>query len=820
MSLFEEFVRDVERVTGRHGRRRGVYTRLLCPAHEDHDPSLDASEAADGRPLAICRSQGCTFEAICRAIGREPNEFTLRNDDAEWTPRGSAVAIYEYTDEDGRLLFQVLRTADKQFPQRTPTPRTKSGWRWKVEGVRRVLYRLPEVLAAVVAGEVVYVCEGEKDVESLRRLGVAATCNPGGAGKWREEYSHSLGGADVVVIADRDDAGRKHALAVAAALAGIASSVKVVEPAKGKDATDHVDAGLTLKQLVPVDADPHHGRAAARSQAAHLLDLAMGAELFHTPSDEAFASFPVGTHRETWQLRSGRFKSWLSKQLWDRDGTIPTSSARNDALTVLEGIAAHDSPTLDVHVRLAADGEAIYLDLGNTDWEVIKIDANGWGVDAHAPVRFRRSRGTLALPSPAAGGSIDDLKSFVNVDGDGWILFASWLVCCLRPRGPYPVLNLLGEQGAAKSTAARVARALVDPNRAALRTSPREPRDFIVTTTNSWVTALDNLSNLPEWLSDALCRLSTGGGFVTRELYTDSDEVIFDAQRPVVLTGITEVATRSDLLDRSLLITLPNIAEDARLPEEVFWQKFDDARPSILGALLDAVSTALDRQASLKLPYLPRMADFAVWSAAAAPALGWTEEAFLGAYERNRSAVHEIALEGSPAGHLILEIGRQGFEGTATDLLKRLSVAVDEKTAKERGWPKTPRSLSGTLRRLAPNLRALGVDVTFGRETVGEKRRLVSLKPLRRLGTRVTPATGPVPPPPDGGADDPAGDATSAAEDAVRHSLEPAVTEPGSPGDAGDASDAHAAQETVDPDQALADRLRERHRDIAESETT
>ena len=241
-----ELIAAIEQHTGRQGRRRGHTTTLLCPVHDDHHPSLDVREGNNGKPLVHCRSRGCAYEQILKAVGLAPRE------DEMWTPRGPAIAIYPYVDERGALLFQVCRTADKKFPQRRPDPTSKSGWRWNLKGVRRVLYRLPQVLAAVEAGETIYVCEGEKDVEKLGRLGVVATCNPMGAGKWKADYSKVLGGADVVIFRDKDDEGRAHADEVASSLAGVAKSVHLVEPAEGKDATDHVAAGGTLDSFVPV----------------------------------------------------------------------------------------------------------------------------------------------------------------------------------------------------------------------------------------------------------------------------------------------------------------------------------------------------------------------------------------------------------------------------------------------------------------------------------------------------------------------------------------------------------------------------------------
>ena len=147
------------------------------------------------------------------------------------------------------------------------------------------------------------------------------------------------------------------------------------------------------------------------------------------------------------------------------------------------------------------------------------------------------------------------------------------------PRGPYPVLHLTGEQGSAKSTLARMVRSLIDPSSAPLRTAPREERDLMISAQAGWTLVFDNLSFLPQWLSDAFCRLATGGGLSTRELYTDSEEVLFDAQRPVLFTTIEDVAAQGDLIDRSVRVSLCSIPEQSRLSESEIWQRFDTVRP-------------------------------------------------------------------------------------------------------------------------------------------------------------------------------------------------------------------------------------------------
>ena len=243
----------------------------------------------------------------------------------------------------------------------------------------------------------------------------------------------------------------------------------------------------------------------------------------------------------------------------------------------------------------------------------------------------------LSLPPPVTGGSIEELRSFVNVaSATDFCLVGTWELQALRERGPYAALVIMAEQGAAKTTMAKVLRRLCDPNVSDVRRPPRDTDDLMIAATNGHIVAFDNLSRLPEALSDNLSMLATGGGFSVRKLFTNREEEIFQAQRPIILNGITQVATRGDLLDRAVVTTLPPIAERIRKDEETFWREFEQARPRILGALLDAVSCGLQRLPDVQLERKPRMADFAKWGAAVEPACPWPEGTFLEAYVRNR----------------------------------------------------------------------------------------------------------------------------------------------------------------------------------------
>src|SRR5262245_36849109 len=178
-----------------------------CPAHDDNRSSLSIGEGKDGKILLKCHA-GCSTEAVVQALGlRMADLFPTVNGSANGKPR--IVATYDYVDEAGKLLFQVVRHEPKDFRQRRPDDR--GGFIWNMQGVRRVLYRLPEVIQAVKDGKRIWLVEGERDVDSLAEQGLAATTSVGGAGKWRDEYGQVLRGARVAIIPDADEPGRKHA---------------------------------------------------------------------------------------------------------------------------------------------------------------------------------------------------------------------------------------------------------------------------------------------------------------------------------------------------------------------------------------------------------------------------------------------------------------------------------------------------------------------------------------------------------------------------------------------------------------------------------
>ena len=471
-----------------------------------------------------------------------------------------------------------------------------------------------------------------------------------------------------------------------------------------------------LDEALAEEAGDDSGRGP--KQADLLIELAQEVELFHGPDSTAYADLQVNEHRETWPVRTKGFRRWLARRFFEATGGAPNSEALQSALNVIEAKAHFDGPERDVHIRIGGLGDKLYLDLGDEGWRAVEIDSDGWRVVDEPPVRFRRAAGMQPLPTPARGGSVETLRNFLNVQGDGdFTLVVAWALAVLRDRGPYPVLVLSGEQGSAKSTFSAVLRSLLDPNTAPLRALPREDRDLFISANNGHVLAFDNVSGLPAWISDTLCRLATGGGFAVRQLYTDQDEVLFDAARPVILNGIEDIVTRPDLADRAIFLTLEAIPEERRRPEKELWAEFNAARPQLLGTLLDAVSHGLRLLPDTRLDSLPRMADFALWTTACETAL-WPTGTFGAAYAGNHAEAVDSVIEADPVGSAIRSLidARTEWTGTASELLGALDEEVEEKVRKSKGWPSSARALSGRLRRAATFLRKVGIDITFERE--------------------------------------------------------------------------------------------------------
>ena len=477
-----------------------------------------------------------------------------------------------------------------------------------------------------------------------------------------------------------------------------------------------------------------------------ILYARKGGTFFHNAEDEAFAAVKIEGHVETYPVKTRKFRLWLqgefmrreeqrieeeaaSKEgaLYEGGGLEPPIVVRSqnltDAIAQLEAIALFKGHQQEVHLRVAGHEDRSYVDLCDKSWRVIEISADGWQMikGEDAPVRFIRPKGLAALPEPQAeGASVEPLRALLNLGGAeteenerSFRLILAWLVHALiRPRGPYPVLVLLGERGSAKSTAARILRSLVDPSTVPLRTPPRNPHDLYIDAVSSWVISLDNISRLPRWLSDTLCMLATGGGFSTRTLFTDREQELFEAMRPTILNGITDVVTADDLTQRSLLVRLPAIPKGSYKTEREIQRALEAIRPTVLAALLDAAVDGLQRFDEEQGTEWPRMGDFASWAVATEVALGGKPGSFMKALGHSDVEGAQQALEASPLAEPLHELamssGDKGWQGTASEMLDRLRDFADEDLQHDKEWPKAANVLSSRLHRLAPLFREAG----------------------------------------------------------------------------------------------------------------
>jgi hypothetical protein len=510
----------------------------------------------------------------------------------------------------------------------------------------------------------------------------------------------------------------------------------------GHDAAEDPTAEIAGKIPIPKTGpeEPKNGSPAAGSgdaafeqKLAHRLVSVVKdgkTELFTDFRGEPFVAVWVGPHREVMELRSDQFTEWLSYEAYRRYGITANKNALEQAKTTLISQARFDGEKHAVYIRVAEHEGKYYLDLGDDTWRAVKIDADGWEIVAQPPVYFRRPPSMLPMPTPVRGGNLNDLARFLNLaDSSDQMLMYAWVFDTLRPGGNHPMLVLHGVQGSAKTTTAKILKSLVDPTSQFLRPLPTEEKELAIAAHNCWVMVFDNLSTISLRISNALCRISTGGGFGSRKLYTDAAEMVFDVERPVLMNGIApEMITQPDLRDRCVRIELPPIPDEKRRPEGEILKAWEQIRPAILGALLDAVSVGLRNAASVKLDRLPRMADFAKWAEACGPILGWGEGEFVNTCIMKRREGDCELVANCPVLIELLNYmkAEKRFEGLVSGLLEKLTARKQSRTGEKPSanpahWPGSPAAFGALLKTHQPALARLGVLIEKDRSNKGAR---------------------------------------------------------------------------------------------------
>lgn len=473
------------------------------------------------------------------------------------------------------------------------------------------------------------------------------------------------------------------------------------------------------------------------TQAATLVKIARERfEFGCTPAGIAFVVPRVGPY-VAYLLRGGRqsLRHELVREFSAAQSRPPNGSALRDALLQVESESLAVRPR-ELALRVGVWGNNVILDLGRVDGQVVEVGPTGWRLRTRSPVLFRRTELTSELPVPQTGGTTDQLWGLLNVAVADRPLVVGWLVAALLADIPHPILLLRGLQGSAKTTTARTLVSLLDPSAAPLRSVPADLGDWSVAASGSWVVGLDNVSRIPEWLSDAICRAVTGDGLVKRRLYSDSSLEVLSFHRVVVLTGIDVGALRGDLADRLLVVELDPIAPTQRRQDAELAFERASAQPRLLGALLDLTVRVLGALPKVERGEgWPRMADFARVLAAVDAVLGTKA---LARYETQARGLAVDVIESDPVAEALLRTVLPGGElkVTATELLKAMSPELPP-----RGWPDSGQKLSGRLRRLVPAMAQLGVELTFEKEGK-DRRRVVTVKRAAEADTDYTKTAG------------------------------------------------------------------------------
>jgi hypothetical protein len=481
---------------------------------------------------------------------------------------------------------------------------------------------------------------------------------------------------------------------------------KMISEGRGEkaDRDDYVRGTLdAVARAVAADPTPRE------KTADKILSLALERfELGRTPKGETFAVEKTGANVAI-RLDGSAIKSTLAGLYFDEHASVAGSAPIEEALAVVRGQAMKTEPR-ELAIRYARHGGDVVVDLGRVDGKAVVIDRDGWKIVDRSPVLFERTALVGELPLPVEGGDVAELRGLLNTRDDFDVL-VGWNVAAMIPEIAHPILLLGGGQGTGKTTAARMIVGVLDASDAPTRTQPRDPENYALLVAASWATVFDNVSTIPAWWSDALCKTVTGDAFTKRKLYADRELSVVSFRRVVAITTIDAGALRGDLGDRLLLVDLERIDESSRRSEREILDQYADMRPRLFGAFCELLSRVLSALPSVKLDELPRMADFTRVLAAVDGVRGTQS---LATYLGQRERIADDVVEGDSVGTAIrgFMANRSSWSGTMKELLAEIT--PDEPG---RDFPPTPKRLQTQLKRLAPALEAVGVFVHPPRKT-------------------------------------------------------------------------------------------------------
>ncbi len=484
---------------------------------------------------------------------------------------------------------------------------------------------------------------------------------------------------------------------VAMPLAGFKDHNSMVMEAALADLTAAFEAARKTVEEAEDWADPpgDGGESEkAPTQAAVLVKLARAHcdGFVHDENQEAYAILHAphegGVHREVHKLRSKSFREWLLLTYFDVVNGVPNDNSIKSAIGLLGAIARHRGEQREVFVRRAFYDGRLYVDVCDDRWRAIEVlpstdsKQDNWRIVDEPPVLFLRAPGMLALPEPKRGDpkrGIARLKAQMRTRSfDDFVIIVAFMLDALCGRGPHAVLFFTGESGSTKTTHSKMVRLLTDPHARPVRSKPKELRDVYIAAIKSGMVVYNNLSSLPEWLSDVLCVVSEGSSDSRRELFSDDDESVIFARAPIILAAINNIVTQGDLGARTLYAGLAPVPDSERKDEPELWKEFNEAAPEILGALLTGLSVGLRRLPTIKAN-LPRMATFARFVMGAETAF-WDQGTFAAAYEVNAQNAVADALDANTTVSVFRDFMGDcpdgNWKGTATQLHAALTERI------------------------------------------------------------------------------------------------------------------------------------------------
>jgi hypothetical protein len=457
-----------------------------------------------------------------------------------------------------------------------------------------------------------------------------------------------------------------------------------------------------------------------KSTANALIKLAVRhCKFFHDERSDGYAVVTDNQVQLTLGLRSKAFRRWLAGTFYKTTERAANNEALSTALSVLEAKATYDNPQLELSNRFAKRDGEIYIDLTDKRWRAIKVSTAGWVIVDKPPAMFRRYSHQQALPDPVRGGRLFDIHQHLRIKlKEDQYLMEAWLVACAFSNVPRPAITFHGPQGASKTTTARCIKAIIDPSLTGSVDLGKSPADLAQILDHHGVPCFDNLTSIPTWAADMLCRGVTGGAFTKRELYSDNSDVILSFKRPIIITGINIPTHAPDLLDRLLLIELERIPANKRMDETTFWAGFNADLPMLFGALLDAIAGTLRYLPTIKLSRMARMADFTRIACGYAEYAGIGSKRMLSIIMKHASRQTEEVLQADPVATAILNFIKKQvcWTGTATELLNMLNGAPGPRPEK---WPRQANNLTRQMNVLQATLEEAGISIS--RQKKGRK---------------------------------------------------------------------------------------------------